>query len=156
MMVEPAGKYSFGKRGVETASSIVKAVAYEDIDSWRTEHLKGVIQANAESVKRGVKIQRVFILSQDAMPKAYDVLQMHKGAGIEVLVVPPEDLPSTELLESYMIVDDKILTLFFYTRDGKRFVGEKVSIEPIEVDRYISKFNSIHRRSQKYEPVVEP
>jgi hypothetical protein len=149
--VEAAGKYSYGKRGTENAQNEVKAVAYEDIESWRTEHLKGVIESNAVAIKRGIKIQRIFIVSSETMAKATDVLQAHKKAGVDVLTIPPDDLLSTEYLESYMIVDNKVVVVFSYTRDGKRFRGEKISIDSVEVGRYISKFNAMSRKARRFE-----
>lgn len=151
MLTQAGGKYSFGKRGVDVAKKTIKALAYEDADSWRTDHLKDVIQANAEAVKRGVQIQRVFILSDDSLSQASDVLQVHKDAGVQVFVVSPEDLPSTQLLESYLVVDDRILVVFYFTRDGRHFREEKISVEPVEVDRAISRFNSVLRRAKAYE-----
>jgi hypothetical protein len=109
LITEVAGKFSYGKRGTEAAQKTVKAIDYEDVEAWRTEHLKSVILANAEAVNRGVQIQRVFILKDESLAKASVVLQAHKDAGVQVHVVSPEDLPSTQLLESYLIVDDRIL-----------------------------------------------
>jgi hypothetical protein len=150
IVVEPGGKYTYGRKGVNVAQENVKAIAYEDIESWRTEHLKGVIQANAEAVRRGVRIQRVFILDNDSLSQAEDVLQAHKDAGVEVFVVSPEALESTQLLESYLVVDNRILVVFYYTRDGRRFKGERVSIEPVEVGTAVARFDSVLNRAKAY------
>lgn len=150
MNVEVAGKYSYGRKGAESSLSSIKAVAYEDIASWRTEHLKGVVKANAEAVKRGVKVERVFILKKDSVEAAKDVLEIHKNSGVNVHLITPDDLPKTELLESFMIVDDTVLVVFYYTRDGSKFRGEKISIDPVEVDRYCDMYSLIKRRSIEY------
>jgi len=151
IQVEVAGKYSYGKRGAEAAKSTMKAIAYEDVDSWRTEHLKGVMQANSEAAQRGVSIERIFILKKDNITVSQDVLESQNNAGVGVWVVAPEDLPKTELLESFLLIDDKVLVVFYYTRDGSKFRSEKISIDPIEVDRYVDMYNLIKRRSQKFE-----
>ena len=149
-MVEAGGKYSYGRRGVRRAQTQVKAVAYEDIGSWRTVHLQDVLKVNAEAIQRGVQIQRLFILNNEGLSEAEDVLKAHKDSGVEVFTVSPDDLPATQLLESYQIVDDEILVIFYYTRDGKSFREEKVSIEPVEVDRAVSRFESTLRRATPY------
>ena len=149
-MVEAGGKYSYGRRGTKQAKKTIKAVAYEDIGSWRTVHLQDVVRINAEAVKRGVQIQRIFILTDESMAKAKDVLDAHKDAGVQVFVVSPDDLPTTQLLESYLVVDDRILVIFYYTRDGKLFREEKISIDPVEVDRAIGRFDSMFRRAKPY------
>ena len=69
MQVEVAGKYSYGKRGAEAAKVSMKAVAYEDVVSWRTEHLKGVLKANSGAAQKGVKIERIFILKKDTFTR---------------------------------------------------------------------------------------
>ena len=151
MTIEPGGKYSYGRRGTREATEIVRAIAYDDIDSWRTKHLKGVIDTNLEVTKKGTSIQRIFILPDEKIADAKDVLDAHKNAGIDVYVASPDELPSTTLLESFMLVDDKTLVIFYYTRDGKRFRGEKISIDPIEVDKYIAKYNLIIRWAHKHQ-----
>ena len=149
-MIEAGGKYSYGRRGVRNAQKQVRAVAYEDVGSWRTVHLEDVLKVNAEAIQRGVQIQRIFILKKEAISEAEDVLKAHKDAGVQVFTVSPNDLPATQLLESYQIVDDGILVIFYYTRDGISFREEKISIDPVEVDRAISRFESIFRRATPY------
>ena len=150
MLIEPGGKYSYGTKGVTLAKQTVKAVAYEDIDSWRTVHLRLTVQANAQAVKRGVEIQRIFILNSDKIEAAKDVLDEHVSAGVKVFVVSPEELSSLQLLESYLIIDDKILVVFYYTREGRLLKEEKISIESVEVNNALSRFTSVIRRAKPY------
>ena len=150
LIVQPGGKYTYGRKGVEKAQKNVKAVAYEDIESWRTEHLKNVLETNQEAIERKVEIQRIFILTHENLEQAKDVLDAHKKAGVKVYIVSPDELPSTNLLTSYLIVDDQVLVYFYYTRDGRKFTGEKISIETVEVDTAINNFDTILRRSKPY------
>jgi hypothetical protein len=129
----------------------VQAIEYENIEAWRTEHLKDVIRANAAVARRGVHIQRVFILHKGAMAEAKDVFDGHKNAGVQVFTVTPEELPHTQLLESYLVVDNSVLVVFYFTRDGRHFREEKISINQVEVDRAVSNFNSVLRRATVYE-----
>lgn len=126
LIVEPGGKYSYGRRGVRRAKHTIKAVAYEDIESWRTTHLRDVLKVNKEAIEAGITIERIFILNKQSLEEAQDVLQAHHAAGVKVYLAFPEDLPSTQLLESYQVIDDEILVIFYYTRDGKQFREEKV------------------------------
>jgi hypothetical protein len=150
MLTEVGGKYSYGRRGAMAAKKTVKAIEYENIDAWRTEHLKDVIRANSAVIQRGVQIQRVFILQKESITSAKDVLDSHKKAGAQVFIVSPEELPNTQLLESYLIVDESVLVVFYFTRDGKHFREERISINQIEVNRAVSGFNSIFRRATVY------
>ena len=151
MLAEPGGKYAYGTKGVLLAKHNVKAIAYEEIEVWRTPHLKSTLQANAQAVKRGVQIQRIFIVSNESLAKAGDVLQEHQSAGIQVYVAFPENLPSEQLLESYLIIDDKVLVTFYLTREGKRLREERISILPTDVSNAMKGFESILRRAIRYE-----
>lgn len=151
MLAEPGGKYAYGTKGVLLAKQSVKAIAYEEIEVWRTLHLKSTLQANAQAVKRGVQIQRIFVVSDESLAKADDVLQEHQSAGIQVYVVSPENLPSEQLLESYLIIDDKVLVTFYLTREGKRLREERISILPTDVSNALKRFESILRRAKRYE-----
>lgn len=155
MLAEPGGKYAYGTKGVLLAKKTVKAVAYEEIEVWRTLHLKATLQANAQAVKRGVQIQRIFIVASESLAKAEDVLQEHQLVGIQVFVASPEDLPSDQLLESYLIIDDKVLVMFYLTREGKRLREERISIQPTEVSSALNRFDSILRRAKRYKEVSQ-
>jgi hypothetical protein len=148
---EVAGKYSYGRRDTEAAQTSLKAIDYEDIEAWRTDHLDTVLQANVEAKKRNVTIERVFILCKESFDKGKDIIKKHKEAGADVYVISPEDLPSTRLLQSYMIVDDHIPVYFYLTRDGKRSREEKITIDPAEVDKAITAFNAVRRCAKKLE-----
>lgn len=152
MMADVAGRYSYGQRGTSSAQRVVKAVSYGDIELWRTAHLQGVLRMNAEATKRGVDIVRVFILEDESIDQCADVLAEHHGAGVRVYTVSPASLPTVHLLESYMIVDDKVLVTFYFTRDGKSFREERVSIDPVDVGRAVGRFESIYRRAIPYLP----
>ena len=109
------------------------------------------MQANAEAInKRGVKIQRIFILSDESFNNSKDVLKKQIEAGVEVRIVSPEKLPTKHLLESYQIVDNKIVVKFYNTPDGKTFLKEKVSIEPIQVSKAIRDFSVVYRWATPY------
>ena len=150
MMTEVGGKYAYGRKGTTAARETVKAVEYGSINAWRTEHLKDVIRVNSEAVKRGVQIHRVFILKRESTTGAKDVLDEHKNAGVQVFTVAPEDLPRKQLLESYLVVDDTVLVVFYFTVDGE-FREEKIVTNQFEVDRYINNYDSIFRRATMYE-----
>jgi hypothetical protein len=150
MLVEPGGKYAYGTKGVTSAKKTVKAVAYEDIDYWRTVHLQSTVQVNSQAIKRGVEIQRVFIVSNDKLEQAKDVLDKHVAAGVKVFVVSPDELSSPQLLESYLIIDDKILVVFYYTREGRLMKEERISIESVEVNSALSRFSLVIRRARPY------
>lgn len=109
-----------------------------------------LLKVNEDAVQQGVIIQRVFILTKDTLAKANDVLDLHQRTSVQVFIINPEELPNTELLESFLNVDDKVLVVFHYTRDGHKFTEERVSIEPVELDKAISKFDTIILRAKPY------
>jgi len=151
LSILPDSKHAYGKKGVENAKKAIDAVAYEDLESWRTEHLKSVVEENANAVRRGITIRRVFVASDENLRRFVDVLQSHRDAGVHIRVATPDDLPSTHLLESFQILDNNVLVYFYYTRDGKKFTGEKISIEPVEVDVVKGKFEIIWNRATSFE-----
>ena len=148
LVVEPTGKYVFGKKGVEMATRTVKAVSYEPLELWRTVHWQKSIEVNAKAIERGVTVTRVFVQDQEKLSEYKDVLNAHIEAGANVFVVSPKELDSG-VLESYFIVDDKILAEFYFTLDGQ-LKEERISINPIEVDKAKSEFNYILRNASKY------
>ncbi len=148
MKADPAGKFSIGRRGIQMASSSVKAVSCEPLELWRSPHWKTGLKANADAIKRGVKITRIFIQDQEALSVYKDVLQDHYKAGAEVLIVSPDKLEEG-LIESYFIVDNRILAEFYFTK-GK-LVEEMISINSFEVKEANDKFGKILRNAEKYE-----
>lgn len=147
----PGGKFTYGKRGVDEAQEILKFVSYEEAEIWRDEHSdKVLIKANADAIKRGIKIQRVFIISSNSIDQPDDILQKQKEIGVDVRYVTPEDLQDDQLLESFQIVDDKILIKFFYSADRRRFIKEEIYIDPEDVKKAIRNFDRIVRRSKEF------
>lgn len=146
----PGGKYAYGRKGIRNAQSSVKVIDYENIAFWRTENAKNILKVNAEAIKRGVEIQRIFIISNENLLQSKDVLQSHKDVGVKVLVVSPDDLPSAHLLENYLIIDGQVLVYFYYARDGIKLTGEKICINRVDVDAALNKFDAIVRRSKPF------
>lgn len=149
LIAEPASKYSFGKKGVEIAQKNIKAVSYEPLGLWKSLHWEKSINVNSDATKRGVEITRVFLQDDENLSKHNDVILAHKNAGAKILIASPKDL-SSSYLESFFIVDDKILAEFHLTLDGQ-LKYERISINPADVEKAISKFNYIMRFSREYE-----
>lgn len=145
------GKFTYGKRGIDEAQQTVKSVSYEEIQWWREEHFSEVLlKTNTDACKRGIKIQRVFIIDKDSISQSEDVLRKHQKAGVDVRYVTPEDLSDDQLLDTFQIVDDKILIKFFNTADRRRFIKEEIYIDPEDVKKATRNFDRIVRRSKEF------
>lgn len=150
MISDPVGKFSLGRRGKELAERTIKAVSSEPLELWRSRHWQTGLQAEADAIKRGVQVTRIFIQEQTNLSEFADVVQAHYDAGSKVYTVSPEELPA-QLVHSYFIVDETILAEFFLTPDGS-LRNEKISINGVEVERAIDKFNSVLRYAREYLP----
>jgi hypothetical protein len=61
-------------------------------------------------------------------------------------------LPDVKLSENYLLVDDRVRITYYLTLDGKFFTEERVSIDLVDVDSAVSRFETVLRRATAYHP----
>ena len=92
----------------------------DSIYRWNTSRLKTYYKGNLEAIKRGVPIERTFILSRNAVltndqwdPVVLEILKRQSKDGIQVRVLWQEDVtgsdmrPQRDILRDYVIYDKR-------------------------------------------------
>jgi len=120
---------------------------------WQTQIGKSYLQENERAVKRGVHIIRIFVAPKDRLHELKELVIEHCKAGVEVYVAIEEEQPP-ELLESYLIVDESIVSRSQIILGGQ-FQGANVTTDPFEVKKMIHNFNWLLRNSRKAEDVFQ-
>ncbi len=138
-----------GTEYYQQAQKCLKATT-SDLPYWsRHNHATRYLQGNAELVKRGVKVTRVFIQSTDQLREAAELAKKQRELGIDVYVVAADTLP-TMLNEDYLIIDDKIFTRRELTVDGK-LREELISVDEVEVNEKVRRFEMLLQHAESLE-----
>lgn len=152
MIVDLHSPFTFGAEALESAEKSLKAAAAADVTYWRSTHAEKYLQANADAVQRGVTFTRVFIQTPDTLRGIVDILERQQSIGIEVYIAFPDDLPR-DLNEDYLIMDDRVFVRLELTGDG-RAKEERISVDPIEVERMVKRFDRLLRYAGKLDDVI--
>ena len=106
---------------------------------WKKESQKKYYEANKEAIKRGVKIQRIFIFDKEyILNKNYEIidremleiLEEQNKDGINVLLLDkdeiPEDIKQNVLAADFAIFDDSLVQTHYYNigkiiKNSKKF-----------------------------------
>ena len=152
MIVHLNSPFSFGIKGLETATNLVKAIDAGDAAQWRDTVGEKYVNANMDAVKKGVKIIRVFIQPTNTLRNMVDILKKQQDAGIEVYIAAPESLPR-EFNQDFLIIDGRVCIHFELAGD-KQAREERISINEVEIDRMDKKFEQILIYSRKLDEVI--
>ena len=154
LITEPRGPYSFGAKGIDDVVKSYKHVAANtDLEYWQTTYAEKGLQANTNAVKRGVVITRVFVQKTDSLRRIITTLEKQKNAGIQVYVANIDELPEY-LCEDYVITDDRAYAIMELSIDG-HYTKQRISIEPVEVEKMVRQFEMLLHHSKKLEDVLE-
>ena len=122
---------------------------------WESSLGRRILRANADAIKRGVKITRVFILTPEQNRRSVSaVIQQHIDTGIEVLVAKADELPP-ELLADYLIQDDRLVFHIEVSKKGGLPGKSWVSIDRHEVSNRQRLFNLLRLRSVRPEELLD-
>ncbi len=143
MIIPSESKFSYGRRGIESARTSIRAVACAKPDWWKTNIGQAYFQANVNAVERGVRITRIWIYDEATLIDLQNVIMQQHNAGIETHVILPDQLPR-DLLEDYMIVDEQIL-IKLELLSNSYAKSEVISTNEIEVDRARSNYSLLLR-----------
>lgn len=120
---------------------------------WQTQVGKSYLQENERAAQRGIHIVRIFIAPRDRLHEMKELVIEHRIAGIEVFVAFEEEQPP-ELLESYLIVDESIVSKSQIILGGQ-FQRANITAELYEVKKMIRNFNWLLKNSRKAEEVFD-
>ncbi len=152
MFANPRSPYDFGVGAFEKAKKSLKGVDAGDLAYWRSTYGEKYLLANIMSVRRGIEVTRVFVQSETALQEYADVIQNQHQAGIKVYVAQLEDIPR-ELNRDYLIVDDRVLVDVELASD-RRQLQRRISIDPVEVEQMIQRFELLLKYAIKLEDTV--
>lgn len=139
---------------LRTARVQARGVSYITFrEWWRTQVGKSYLQENERAVKRGIHIIRIFVVPKDKIHELKELVIEHCKSGVEVYIAIEEEQPP-ELLESYMIIDESIVSKSQIILGGQ-FQRANVTAEPYEVKKMIHNFNWLLRNSRKAENVFQ-
>jgi len=153
MLAESRGRFAFGAEGFTRAEKIVKAVTAGEVGYWKSTYGEKYFQVNVAAMKHGVRIIRVFIQPQKILDEIVDILKNQRDAGVEVYTALPEELPR-ELNEDYLIMDDRVCVRMELAGD-RHAREERISIDEVEVERMVKRFDMLLRHARKLDGVVD-
>ena len=139
---------------LRTARVQARAVSYIAFKEWwQTQVGRNYLQENERAVKKGIHITRILVAPKDRFHELKELAIEHRKTGVEVYVAIEEEQPP-ELLESYLIVDESIVSKSQIILGGQ-FQRANVTAELYEVKKMIHNFNWLLRNSRKAEDVFQ-
>ena len=152
MVVPPLSEFSFGLNGLGDVKKSLRATSYVDAERfWNSVAGEKYFQSNVNLANRGVRVTRIFIGDRNTLGRSKEIILRHRSSGIHVLLALSDELP-LELCEDYLIADESILVQLELTRPGIART-ERLSINPQEVGRAVSRFNRLVAAAHVYEEV---
>ncbi len=129
---------------LRTARVQARGVSYIAFSRWwQTQIGSSYLRENERAVKRGIRIIRIFVAPKDRIHELKELVIEHRRAGVEVYVAIEEEQPP-ELLESYLIIDESIVSKSQIILSGQ-FQRAYITAEPYEVKKMIHNFNWLLR-----------
>ncbi|WP_253236222.1 hypothetical protein [Paractinoplanes aksuensis] len=135
-------------------------IASQDLDWWQSEGGRRYWEANIEAIKRGVKIQRIFIdgagFPEARLPELTDLMKEQKAAGVSVFSirlgqVAPLDDPERDIT----IFDDQMV---HEVTDSATGVPTRVTFRRKRdaTRRAATHFERVLIRAKSYDPASPP
>lgn len=152
MEVPRKSAFTFSYEGIKSAEKSLKALTIDNLSYWNSHESDKFLKTNAELIQRGVSITRVFVIPKDKIRENINMLQRHTQIGIEVYVVFAEEL-FKEQSEGFNIMDDRVVTHFQRLGDG-RVRERSISINPVEVEKMIKRFDIVMRYARKIDEIL--
>lgn len=107
--------------------------------------------ANIEAIKRGVKIERIFIIDEEVFfdsdknivdIEALKIIKKQIDDGIDVTIALKKDIPESDLMEDFIIFDNSIVQIE-KTGTANIYDGVTVTKIPKDIKLYQSKFRAL-------------
>lgn len=138
--------YSFGVSGIQFAKKSLKAVSLSGHEFWDSVWAETFLQANQAAIKRGVKIVRVFMCSEEEIENLSSAIRKQQEIGIDVFIAPIEQA-HRQLQEDFIIMDDRLVNFTEFNRTGK-VKRWRQSTESVALNQASSKFDAIMRMAR--------
>jgi hypothetical protein len=147
MTVGDRSLFAFGASGIKYAKSSLKAMTTSGENFWSNVNGETYLLANAEAVKQGVKVIRVFLNSSANLQDMHDVMKRQQDMGIAVYVLSTDETPK-KFHEDFVIMDDYFLNRAEFTGTGhvRQWIQ---SLDPVDVEQACKKFDIIMRSARR-------
>jgi len=152
----PHSEETFGIAGIGFTKKTIKATTAVS-DYWDDNFTIEYLNRQAEMIKGGVSIFRVFIIEKGCVDKAVKQMDYQHSLGINVYYIEKgnEYIDPTWLTEDYLIQDDELLVQIYcesHRFDSQDKNNEEITLNPIKVRNKVERFQRIMERSIKYDP----
>lgn len=129
------------------AKHSIWSVAVIDMDYWRSPYGRNFLLTNVSAKRNGAEIVRIFMCSRENIGQIVDILASQREFGFKIYFVPFEEVKN-DLQFDYHIVDSRIFTTLETTSGTEQITSIQVSVDTIEVERWVKKFNITLRHAQ--------
>lgn len=154
LLLNEAEFYLEGVKAVSQSQQQVKAVDPLEVGWESRGAVRNYYQANLQALSRGVKISRVFVISQRDLlnPEVQKILQQQRHDGVDVYIAYREDLPLNEANQDVYSLDFAIYDETFITDRGREkglYFGKRTQ-KPAEIAKYQRLFDLIQHHAHKF------
>lgn len=159
LRIDPGRFYRYIIKVTDAAKHHVR-VTHVGLDERRLELVQPVsenqwYQHNLSLVKRGVIVQRIFIMprtkaidstSGKLKPSIAAILDQQARDGIKVQVVWEETIDDPELIQELIVVDTRLAVTGFQSWTGVGYADARVLRRRYDIERYIELFEALRSR----------
>lgn len=139
-------------KGIDSAQKSMKVTHVTSMEFWKSSTFgRKIFDANLKAVKRGVKITRLFALSEQDVLNSIDVLREQENAGINVLIVKPSHFERKDQ-EDFIIFDDKILVR--NEMIAGQYATEHIILRSADVERANQDFHRLSLLGEKVDDFI--
>ncbi len=152
----PHSEQTFGIAGIAFTKKSLKATTAV-ADYWDDNFTIEYLNKQAEMIKKGVTIHRIFIIEKGCVENAVKQMDYQYNLGINVFYIEKgnEFIDPSWLLEDYLIQDDELLVQIYcesHQFDSQNNNNEEITMNPIKVKKKVERFQRILERSIRYDP----
>ncbi|NIN68473.1 MAG: hypothetical protein GTO63_27945 [Anaerolineae bacterium] len=159
LRIEPGQWWNYAIKITDAAKHHVR-LTHVGLDEGQLELMQPVsenrwYQHNLNMVKRGVMVERIFILprskaidstSGKLKPSMAEVLDKQARDGIKVRVVWEETIDDPELIQEFIVVDTRLAVDGFKSWSGAVYGEARVLRRRFDIERYIERFEALRAR----------
>ena len=100
---------------VQQTTARISAVSFEDEEWWLDLRGQDYLRAHADALKKGIMIERIFLVPFDKQAALKDTFQHHLDLGIEAFVLTPDEVNELHRRD-FVVYDDLLLRTGQVTR----------------------------------------
>ena len=151
---DPHAEDTFGIAGIQFTEKNIKAITVV-ADYWQDPFTLGYLEKQAELIKKGISITRVFVLEKNQYDAAKGLMQYQSERGIDVYYIYKgnEFIDPAWLEEDYLIQDERLLVEInckSHRFDSTCSDTETITTSTVEVQIKLERYQRIIERAKKF------